>query len=142
MRTSAVNIDSVSPCRDSLILPTDQSVTPATGTAFARGLALVPDENLGDRGIHESILLARQTKRRFKSIYRIFLTLHHAKHKGRVNLLQEIEHSHENASFNVGAARVTAVTLRGDLLTETGRRSEIGSHTRPLVPPFSYVVVT
>ena len=30
--------------------------------------------------------------------------------------------------FNVGAARATTVTLRGDLLARIGRRSEIGSH--------------
>ncbi len=34
--------------------------------------------------------------------------------------------SHENASFNVGAA-----LLRGDLLVQAGRRLEIGSHTPP-----------
>ena len=37
----------------------------------------------------------------------------------------------ESAVLKVDAARVTAVTRHGELPGQTGRRSEIGSHTPP-----------
>jgi hypothetical protein len=46
---------------------------------------------------------------------------------------------YENADFKVGAARVTAITRRGGCRGQTGRRSEIGSHTHTPAPRFSYV---
>jgi hypothetical protein len=55
---------------------------------------------------------------------------------GGGELEKVMANSYKNASFIVGAARVTAVTPRGDFSAQTGRRSRdsgptISSHTPP-----------